>query len=954
MARRRGKSGRVSTSSSTRHRVAGAPRTGVEAREGWEDFAQKREWFLSGRAIPDGRSRTRARLDAIAQAEVLGQVSLETFDPGGAPLRQGARVVTSERRAVAPRPVSRRLPRAPLLARPVEARPPRGAADATLQIAVSAAALAHVDPASIRMFRLETSTRTWQLVPRSGFAPAGGYAWARLHRTGVYAPVGLPLDRAELADLVRAFNARAELREAAARGRAAAGRAVASLLRRGARARGGATSDVAARLRERIDLPEWELLAELEPAPRADTVRRRRALVAPALGALVTRLVARDWWKLGPRNFNGRIKSLAIRPNQRNVLYAGAANGGVWITVDGGAEWNALWFRQASMAIGAIAVAPSNPLVVYAATGEDTPGWGPSYGGAGVFRTSNGGSAWAACASGPDSRSNKVLVHPTNPDIVYVASDTGLWKSVDGGASWANRRPGHITDALLDPTAPETLYVGAHNDGVYRSVDGGATWVPRQGVTGGFFTALPWGAAAEWIKLSMGQGGSAGTRFIAAKMGQDSGRVFLSTTGGDNWVMVPDVVQPAGYNEWTNMISVHPRFSNRILAGAVGLSRTVTSYTFDPTSGTHPDHHQVVYDPVDPTICYVATDGGVYRSVDGGATWALRSRAMTATQFYSVGVSQTFPLVLGGAIRDQGVLKLRAGSELDWDDVRAGNEGGFFIVDPNDSRTIYTTPWSDNLRRSTDTGATWTNIRNGMTSTFNGAPVGPANVRHLAVRAGLSSHLIAGGTIVVRDPNGNEIFHQSRVYLSLTRGDAWVGRELTEGDVNRVAFSPADPLICYAATSTGNVYKSSGGWTWRLAHTAANRPGFGYITGLALSWTNRDVLYVSFGGYGGSRIMRSDDAGAHWTDRSGTTGDDLPAIPITSIVVSPVSDDIAYVSTDIGVFRTQDGGATWQDFNDGWQWQDVPRIIVTELALRRSSRTLYASTLGRGVYRRAL
>ena len=232
-------------------------------------------------------------------------------------------------------------------------------------------------------------------------------------------------------------------------------------------------------------------------------------------------------------------------------------------------------------------------------------------------------------------------MHPTNPDVVYVASDTGLWKSVDGGASWTNRRPGRITDALLDPTAPETLYVGAHNDGVYRSVDGGGLWEPRQGTTGGFFTALPWGAAAEWIKLSMGQGGTAGTRFIAAKMGPDSGRVFLSTTGGNNWVMVPDVVQPAGYNEWTNMISVHPRFSNRILAGAVGLSRTTSWFTFDPTSGTHSDHHQVVYDPVDPTVCYVATDGGVYRSIDGGATWALRSRAMTATQFYSVGVSQT-------------------------------------------------------------------------------------------------------------------------------------------------------------------------------------------------------------------------------------------------------------------------------------------------------------------------
>ena len=936
-------------------KASAAPkRTGVDEREGWEDFSQKREWFLTGRGIADGRSRTLARFAAIARADALGQVSLEALDPGGAPLRAGARLVATARRVAPPRTVTRRLPRAPLLARAVEVRVPRAAADATVQVAIPAAALARVDPASIRMFRLEPASGTWQIVPRSGFARAGGYAWARVHRDGIYAPIGLPLDRAELDDLVRTFNGRGDLREAAARGRASVTRAVGSLLRRGARAsRARAASDVAARLRERVDLPEWALLAEMEPA-RAGALRRPRALVAPLLGTVASRLYARDWWKLGPRNFNGRIKSLAIHPTNRNVLYAGAANGGVWITVNGGAEWNALWFRQASMAIGAIAVAASNPAVVYAATGEDTPGWGPSYGGAGVFRTSNGGAAWAACASGPGPRSNKVLVHPANPDVVYVASDTGLWKSVDGGASWANRRPGRITDALLDPTAPDTLYVGAHNDGVYKSSDGGLTWVAKQGVTGGFFTALPWGAAAEWIKLSMGRGGTVGTRFIAAKMGQNSGRIFLSTTGGDNWVMVPDVVQPATYNEWTNMISVHPRFSNRILAGAVGLSRTLSSYTFDPVPGTHSDHHQVVYDPVDPNICWVATDGGVYRSLDSGATWALRSRAMTATQFYSVGVSQTFPLVVGGATQDQGVLKLRPNSDEDWDDVHAGNEGGFFIVDPNDSRIIYTTPWSENLRRSDNTGATWTNIRNGMTATFNGATVGPANVRHLAVRFGVSGHVIAGGTIVVKDANGAEVFHQSRVYLSLTKGDAWVGRELTEGDVSRVAFSPADTLVCFAATSAGNVYRSSGGWTWRLAHTPANRPSPDYITGLALSWTNPDVLYISLGGYGGARIMRSDDGGRTWMDRSGTAGDDLPFIPITSIVVHPASDDVAYVGTDIGVFRTQDGGATWQDFNDGWLWQDVPRIIVTELAIRRSARTLYASTLGRGVYRRVL
>src|SRR5215470_10565138 len=206
MARKARRSNTATRNASARRRDGGPQRTGVDEREGWEDFAQKREWFLSGRAIPDGRSRTQARLDAITQAEALGIVALESLDPGGPPLRAGARLA-SDGRVAAPRPSSRRLPRASLLARPVEVRLPRRATETTLQVAVPAAALARVDQASIRMFRLESASRTWQIIPRSGFATAGGYAWARLHRPGIYAPVGLPLDRGELAALVRTFNA---------------------------------------------------------------------------------------------------------------------------------------------------------------------------------------------------------------------------------------------------------------------------------------------------------------------------------------------------------------------------------------------------------------------------------------------------------------------------------------------------------------------------------------------------------------------------------------------------------------------------------------------------------------------------------------------------------------------------------------------------------------------------
>jgi hypothetical protein len=175
-----------------------------------------------------------------------------------------------------------------LLARPVEVRPPRRATDATLQIAVPAAALARVDPASIRMFRLEPATRTWQIVPRSGFAPAGGYAWARPHRAGVYAPVGLPLDRTELTDLVQTFNARAELREQRRLPHEGSGR----LLRRLRQRRVERAMDVSAfEAAQRTDPPKGFLD---RPATRKAHFRAcaRRRLVTPIRHTAVLPLAA--------------------------------------------------------------------------------------------------------------------------------------------------------------------------------------------------------------------------------------------------------------------------------------------------------------------------------------------------------------------------------------------------------------------------------------------------------------------------------------------------------------------------------------------------------------------------------------------------------------------------------------------------------------------------------------
>lgn len=885
--------------------------TGTGEGEGWEDFERKREWFLRSRGVGDEQSRSQLRLAAIAQVDLARLSPVPSwpaplkadFDLTGAP---GGDIAVAEVAADG------------ALAAPLVVTLAGDAADGLLRVRTRVPK--SVDAKSIRLFRHEPRKGSWRLVADSGFDAAAGAAWGRIRLPGVYAPFGLAAGQLGT-KLAAAADEDMDSPEPPAR----------QLAFELARARDAAPPE------------DFEFPDAPAPGPGLVTARGPRP---PEIG----------WWKLGPRNINGRIKSLAIHPNNRNYLLAGAANGGVWRSTDAGASWNARWFGQLSMAIGSIAFAPSNPNRVYAATGEDVGGWNPAYGGAGVYRSNNAGTSWTLCDAGPGDRCSKLVIHPTLHDTVYVASDSGLWKSMTGGmgvGNWVRQKTGHITDVLIDPDFPQTLYCAQWNTGLFKSTDGGDSWNPCNGADDGVNVALPTGNDAEWPKLAMGFRGNHKTKYIVAKLGLESGQIYYSVNGATNWLKIPGTHNPVRYNEWTNMISVHPTHSKKMIAGSVNMSRTINRFTWNPTTGTHSDHHQIVYDPVDPNIVYVATDGGVYRSDNGGRDWVLRSHGMTATQLYGLGVSQSGSLVIGCGTQDQGIIGLQGGSELDWFDYHAGNEGGFFVVDPSNNSTLYCCPWSHDLRRSTNGGASWTDIRNGMSQTVDGVESPLAKVSHLAVRPDNSNSLIAGGKIVMKDADDNVIFTKTSIYRSLDQGNSWMSRKITEGDVSRVAFAPSDGKRSYAATSTGNFYRAKKTtYEWIKAHTPANKPSNDYITGIGVSWTNPDRVYISLGGYGGTRVARSEDAGSNWVSASGTGTGALPGIPINSVAVDSRADDVVYAATDIGVFRTLDAGASWHDFNDGWAWQDVPRIVVTELQFRRVDFSLYASTIGRGVYRR--
>jgi hypothetical protein len=920
-----------------------------------EVFERRLEWFRlyhSDRSGWTSDLQIRQAVDHTIRLESLPP--LMSLDPGGgAPSRGVAAVSDKGRGPVRVRRAKNPAPRSGLgfVGEPVavgfdERDLPTGA---DVKVALKRGAAREVDLSSVRMFRFDQETNAWVLVPRSGIAQDLSYTWVRAHRPGSYIAAGLPADPALLLAIFLLYALRPQL-ELSHRLESTEELldALTSLMFAGGKMKtyggelpggfdgledfdlpsGHLDLDGLRRRLGELELPErglleWDILDDICPPqwrwpsqgwPWPPLEWPPKVWWPPILWPFFPL----KWTSIGPRNVNGRIKCLAIHPATENIVWAGAANGGVWKTVNGGATWLPMMSQELSLAIGGLAISTSNPYILYAATGEDTPGWGPSWGGAGVYKTDDAGANWTLLSPISSTRCTKVLIHPSNPDIVYVAGNAGLHKTINGGVTWSNVRTDHVSDALMDPTDPNRLFAGVWNSGVYRSTDGGASWTL---LSAGILT----GSSADWIKLAMGRNGTGGTNFLLAKMGTDSGSIYRSNDGGTSWTLIASGVEPATYNEWTNVVGVDPNNHNRILAGGVGVSRSTNGSTFASVGGTHSDHHSIVYSPENSNVVYLATDGGVYKSIDGGATWALASYQLVATQLYSIGVSQSPAFRVGGATQDQGIIQTTGSA--DWLGTGAGNEGGFFIVDPNNEQNIYVTPWSTNLRRSTDGGSSWTTILTGL---------GGVTATDLSVRPGDSSRLLCVGG--------------SQVFRSTDQGNNWSSVASLTGGGTKVAFSAADASVCYAATSSGRVYRSANSGTsgtWSEPYAVADRPPVGVISALAISYADANRVYIGYAGFGVAHVWRSTDGGAHWTNASGSGPATLPDIPLNALIAHHLNSDVVYAATDIGLFRTQDGGVTWQSFNEG-----APRAFISGLELRRSSRMLYASTMGRGAYKR--
>ncbi|MCI0507083.1 MAG: hypothetical protein L0Z73_13380 [Gammaproteobacteria bacterium] len=634
------------------------------------------------------------------------------------------------------------------------------------------------------------------------------------------------------------------------------------------------------------------------------------------------------WYSIGPRNINGRVKALAIHPTDPDTVYAGAASGGVWKTEDGGQSWHALWQDQEALAVGGLATAPSNPNRIYAGTGEgiipNTYGAAHNYPGAGVYVSNDAGATWALKSSVANRRTTQVLVDPDDELLVYVAGPGGFESSSDGGNSWTMLKTGVVSDAVLDPNDPAVIYICVHNDGVYKSTDSGSNWT--------LLNNAPTGTALQWPRIDICATGTFGSDFLVLKNSQSSGAAIYYTTtdGGATWSQISGFTL-SHWRGWCDLVAVAPDDENYILAGGVGLRGTTNGGTsWSTIAGLHADHHRAEYAPSNPNIVYECNDGGVYRSDDKGLTFKKVSHGLVITQFYDVGSWNTISNVVGGGAQDQGTNMSSGG--LTWNQV-LGADGGYMVFDPTDPRTMYAESQSTTIKKSSDGGNTWVNKTGGLT--------------------GASQWVGA----IVMDPNNHDVLYTggNKVFkTSDALATNWVEVSQDFGfSVNSIAVAPSDSnrVYCgtgnyYNRTGQGKVFRSDdGGATITWTEITGTLPSARPLMDIAVDSTNEDRVFVAYGGTTGgmaSHVFVSTDAGVTWTDISS----DLPDSTVSAIALDHNDANTIYVGTDVGVFVTNNLGASWLAYDNG-----IPNCPIHDLHVDESENFLYAATFGRGMYK---
>ncbi len=692
---------------------------------------------------------------------------------------------------------------------------------------------------------------------------------------------------------------------------------------------------------------------------------------------------------IGPAFTSGRIADIAIHPDDKNLWYVAVGSGGVWKTENSGVTWNPIFDHESSYSTGSVTIDPNNPHTIWVGTGENVGGRHVGYGD-GIYRSNDGGDTWENMGLKESEHISKIIVHPDNSDIVWVAAQGPLWekggqrglyKTTDGGQNWKQVLSGNewtgVTDLVIDPRNPDRLYAatwqrertpfaymgGGPGSGIHRSDDGGETW---KELTNGLPTNVNMGKIGLAVSPQQPD-----IVYATITLNRRDGGVFMSRNRGSSWKKMSNAVPGGTGPHYYQELYASPHHFGTIYLMDV---RAKVSHNhgddFETLPGRrkHVDNHAMAFRDDESDYLLMGTDGGLYESYDRADTWRFIDN-LPITQYYKVSVDDEEPFynVYGGT-QDNGshMGPSRTDHEegirnADWKKI-LGADGHDTATEPGNPNIVYAESQQGGLRRI--------DRKTGDQVFIQPQPAEGEDYERFNWDT----------PIEVSFHKPSRIYTAShRVWKSENRGDSWtaISGDLTL-DQNRVTLpimgkqrswdnpwdvfamsnyntitsigeSPLNEDLIYAGTDDGRIQvTANGGESWREIELSDidGVPAKAFINDIKASHHEENTVFVAMDDHKNGDLapylIKSTDRGQSWELIS-------EGLPDRHLVWRVVQDDVdknlLFAATEFGIFFTVDGGQQWMELGGG-----VPTIAFRDITIQREHDDLVAASFGRGFF----
>ena len=691
---------------------------------------------------------------------------------------------------------------------------------------------------------------------------------------------------------------------------------------------------------------------------------------------------------IGPALMSGRISDIVIHPENENVWYVTAGSGGVWKTENSGTTWKSIFDGQKSYSIGCISLDPQNPNIIWVGTGENVGGRHVAYGD-GIYKSEDGGNSWKNMGLKKSEHLSKIIVHPNNSDIIWVASQGPLWskggergvyKSTDGGKSWQQTLGDSewvgATDLLIDPRNSDLLYAatwqrhrtvagylgGGPGTAIYKSNDGGDNWIKLK-------KGLP--------KSNMGKIGlvlspqQPDVIYAAIELDRRTGGVYKSENQGASWKKMSDAVAGGtGPHYYQELYASPHNFDEIYLADNYMQVSFDGGKTFVRMNETekHVDNHAVAFKSSDKNYILVGCDGGLYESFDKTKNWKFIDN-LPLTQFYKIAVDDNKPFYnIYGGTQDNNTQ----GAPSRTDNIHGIRNSDWFIILGGDGHQPATEPGNPNI-----VYAQWQRGNLNRHDRLTGENI---NIKPQPEFGEKTERFNWDAPILVSPHNPERLYFASqRVWKSDDRGDSWetISEDLTNNieristpfygskqkwnnawdvramsnysTITSLSESPIQEGLIYAGTDDGIIQMTeNGGESWKKINYKkfSGLPETAFVNDIKADLHEKNTVYAVFDNhkYGDYNpyIYKSKNKGFTWQKLTNNLPDNTI---LWRIVQDHKNKNLLFLGTEFGVYFTNSGGDEWIKLKGG-----LPNISVRDIAIQKSENDLVLGTFGRGIY----